>query len=177
MEWSVVVGSCNMCGKLTRLGRAGYVERWKGSLVFRLYLVLIRKKKWSGIKEMGEFRIGFLFCYPEMNHLPTPFWLNLFFYLVQFSYLNTTLISEKYKVSFLLGHQSLHSIFNFSVVIITRKEIFLLCWFWLCGLCIEPSLTSGFSFSCFILLHFAFNSKPTQLFQIFVFIWKSQYGK
>ena len=60
MGWSVVVGSCNMCGKLTRLGRARYVERWKGSLVFRLYLVLIREKKWSGIKEMGMPGAGIL---------------------------------------------------------------------------------------------------------------------
>ena len=69
-----------------------------------------------------EFRIGFLFCYSEMNHLPTPFWLNLFFYLVQFSYLNTTLILERYKVSFLLEHQSLHSIFNFSVRLLHEER-------------------------------------------------------
>ena len=117
-----------------------------------------------------EFRIGFLFCYSEMNNLPTPFLIKfiLSFSLVQFSYLNTTLISERYQVSFLLGHQSLHSIFNFSVMIITWKERYS-CFvdFLLCDPCIEPSPTSGFSFSWFILLHFAFNSKSTQLFQIF----------
>ena len=71
-----------------------------------------------------EFRIGFLFCYSEMNNLPTPFLIKfiLSFSLVQFSYLNTTLISERYQVSFLLEHQSLHSIFNFSVMIIIWKE-------------------------------------------------------
>ena len=59
-----------------------------------------------------------------MNNLPTPFLIKfiLSFSLVQFSYLNTTLISERYQVSFLLEHQSLHSIFNFSVMIIIWKE-------------------------------------------------------
>ena len=91
-----------MCGKLIRLGRAGYVERWKDSLVFRLYLVLIRKKIEVGERRWVEFRIGFLFCYSEMNNLPTPFLIKfiLSFSLVQFSYLNTTLISERYLISF-----------------------------------------------------------------------------